>query len=961
MPGTELAKAYVQIVPSTEGMKGMLQGVFDKEMPGLGESAGKSAGGGILAGINDILGGKGKGVLESGIASLLTEAGVSSAVAGPIAGIAVALGAGLVKAGAKAAEVTAEIVKGTAEAGLAVAGVGAAGAATLAKSSVEADATFEQVSDGARKIFNEVDYQKMAGDAFSAFKDLNLSANEYFASIVDAGAGFAASMGDKKGYETARRGMIAVSDYAAATGKDINLLNKKFGMISRSAGSYLTIADQFNGLLPQTKEEFLEQAQAAGLLSTEYEKLNAVPIAEYQAALVAMMEKGTENMGIAGKTAEESLSTIQGSLNMTKAAWENLLTGLADPDVDLKQQTDNLLESILGAVGDDGVRHGGLVKNIVPRFKEALTQIGPALKELIPELAGALNELLADEELTNSLLDGAGALIDGVLDNLPTLLDTGLTRIPDLTEKFAGWISTNLPKLSETLLSSLAEHSEELSEAGTGLITSILTSIETATGDESFSENVKGILEPMIDSVVDHLPEWIHSAFASSKNIGQAIWGAISDEISKSMDWVGAFWDLISGLMFGDRSDHENPIETGVFGSGIGTKSPLGSGLGIQSPLGSGMLGQNGLPGVESAAGETTKALEGTDGATRQLSATFSDTGTVTAGLTNVLGFTAPTLQATGNGAQNASDGTGKLAGASLQAAGATGALAGAAGTAAGATGTLAGQTGVANTALGQTQAAGDGAKAGLDNAATGANTLAPALETAGTGAQSLTMTLGTVADSAGQLTDGIKTLPAQFNVMWTGCKAVFVNSGVFFSTVGTASATNFITPWNAVPGQMQGVWNSIKAVFNAAEGYSWGYDLAAQYAAGINAGSPLVADAVTGLAEMIRANLHFSEPDEGPLSDFHTYAPDMMALFAQGVADNEAMVRDQIRRSFDFGEYMTQTGTVTGEAGGVTDLERIIDLLTVISRRLERDGGGGGFDELLDLIDEELGRRARR
>lgn len=950
MPGTELAKAYVQIVPSTEGMKGMLQGVFDKEMPGLGESAGKTAGGGLLSGIAGILGGQGKSVIESGLSSLLTEAGVSSAVAGPIAGIAVALGAGMVKAGAKAAEVTAEIVKGTAEAGLAVAGVGAAGAATLAKSSVEAYATFEQVSDGARKIFNEVDYQKMAGDAFSAFKDLNLSANEYFASIVDAGAGFAASMGDKKGYETARRGMIAVSDYAAATGKDINLLNQKFGMISRSAGSYLTIADQFNGLLPQTKEEFLEQAQAAGLLSTEYEKLNAVPIAEYQAALVAMMEKGTENMGIAGKTAEESLSTIQGSLNMTKAAWENLLTGLADPDVDLKQQTDNLLESILGAVGDDGVRHGGLVKNIVPRFKEALIQIGPALKELIPELAGTLNELLADEELTDSLLDGAGALIDGVLDNLPTLLDTGLTRIPDLTEKFAGWISTNLPKLSETLLSSLAEHSGELSEAGTGLVTALLGAIDESS--ESFAQYAEPIIKPWITDIIDALPGWIKSAVSSAKNLGgsivSAIWEGIKEGLGNNeqpfkLNATDAVPDYTPGTNKKDKS---------------GTKTFTGSVVAATDET------KKFSDTVQTTTGETEKFVGATDAVADSVNGASAATATCSSFMGAMHGQT-QALNGSMNGAAAAtatcSSFMGDMHANTAGAAGATGALAGAAGTAAGATGTLAGQTGVANAALGQTQTAGDGAKAGLDNAATGANTLAPALETAGTASVSLVDALAVVGQSADTMMGAFNNLPMRFGAMWSQCRQVFANAGGFFSGVGTASATGFITPWNAVPGQMQGIWNSIKAVFNAGEAFGWGFDLASNFAAGIDGGAYLVEDAVGRLTDMIKANLGFSEPEEGPLSDFHTYAPDMMALFAQGVADNEAMVRDQIRRSFDFSEYMTQTGAVTGEAGGVTDLERIIDLLTVISRRLERDGGGGGFDELLDLIDEELGRRARR
>ena len=45
---------------------------------------------------------------------------------------------------------------------------------------------------------------------------------------------------------------------------------------------------------------------------------------------------------------------------------------------------------------------------------------------------------------------------------------------------------------------------------------------------------------------------------------------------------------------------------------------------------------------------------------------------------------------------------------------------------------------------------------------------------------------------------------------------------------------------------------------------------------------------------------LGFSEPEEGPLSDFHTYAPDMMKLFAKGITDNAGLVTDAAERAFN-------------------------------------------------------------
>ena len=96
------------------------------------------------------------------------------------------------------------------------------------------------------------------------------------------------------------------------------------------------------------------------------------------------------------------------------------------------------------------------------------------------------------------------------------------------------------------------------------------------------------------------------------------------------------------------------------------------------------------------------------------------------------------------------------------------------------------------------------------------------------------------------------------------------------------------------------------------AEAAGWGRDLVDGFAGGIYERGPALTAAVSGLAETVRRYLHFSEPDEGPLADFHTYAPDMMALFAQGIRENTDLVTEQVGRSFDFGPQVVR------EAGAV-------------------------------------------
>lgn len=82
-----------------------------------------------------------------------------------------------------------------------------------------------------------------------------------------------------------------------------------------------------------------------------------------------------------------------------------------------------------------------------------------------------------------------------------------------------------------------------------------------------------------------------------------------------------------------------------------------------------------------------------------------------------------------------------------------------------------------------------------------------------------------------------------------------------------------------------------------------WGKDLLDNFINGIKERVQKLKDTVSNVGKTIRDFLGFSEPKLGPLSNFHTYAPDMMELFAKGIRDNENVITDQVRKSFDFGD----------------------------------------------------------
>ena len=85
-----------------------------------------------------------------------------------------------------------------------------------------------------------------------------------------------------------------------------------------------------------------------------------------------------------------------------------------------------------------------------------------------------------------------------------------------------------------------------------------------------------------------------------------------------------------------------------------------------------------------------------------------------------------------------------------------------------------------------------------------------------------------------------------------------------------------------------------------------WGHDMIDSLVQGIKDKIEAVKNVVGEVAGAIAEFLHFSEPDVGPLSNFHTYAPDMMKLFSEGIRDNAHLITDAIGSSFDLRPYFT-------------------------------------------------------
>lgn len=400
----------------------------------------------------------------------------------------------------------------------------AAGIGELIKQSLMEGGELQQLEGGVQKIFNDMDTSQIFADAANAYKNLNMSANQYLATINDVGAAFSATMGDEKGYLTAKTGLQAISDYASGTGKSVDVLSEKFTMITRSTASYQSIADQFSGILPATSADFLKQAQAAGFLAGSYKKLTDVPVAEYQEAVTKMLEKGVDALGLTGNTAAETAETLTGSFAAMKSAFSNVLGNLA-LGKDIGPSLNALAETVSAF----------LVNNLIPMVWNIITALPGALvtflKALIPSNMG---------DLVGTMI---GKFSDFITSNLPVIVSQGLQLITQLIIGFLKGIPeflANAGDLLDQLLQAFLAALPSILESGAQMIQQL------AAG---FSENIPKIVSAatqvigqLISTIVAHLPDLL----AQGINLLLTL---IAGFISMQGDLIAAAWDIIKKLI----------------------------------------------------------------------------------------------------------------------------------------------------------------------------------------------------------------------------------------------------------------------------------------------------------------------------------------------------------------------------------------------------------------------------
>lgn len=144
------------------------------------------------------------------------------------------------------------------------------------------------------------------------------------------------------------------------------------------------------------------------------------------------------------------------------------------------------------------------------------------------------------------------------------------------------------------------------------------------------------------------------------------------------------------------------------------------------------------------------------------------------------------------------------------------------------------------------------------------------------TASATMSKTLGSLQSTFGQITSQLSAKAKDLGST--------IASGIKNGLSGIVSAVVSI---------FESIGNKVMTIARSA--MNWGKELAQNLAKGMNSGNDNVRNASNSTANIINAHFHFSEPDVGPLSNFHTWMPDMMHLMAQGIRDNMGLVKSAV------------------------------------------------------------------
>ena len=343
-----------------------------------------------------------------------------------------------------------------------VGGAAATGIAAIGKMALDSYAQYEQLSGGVDKLYGDA-ADKLRGYAQQAYATAGMSANQYMEQATSFSAALISSLGgdQQKAADMTDIAMRAMADNVNVFGSNMEDVQNAFQGFAKSN---FTMLDNLKLGFAGTKEGAEQLVAAAAGMTEEQEKLGVTVDANSLSFdnLVAAIAVVQENMGIAGATANEAMGTIEGSINMTKAAWSNLLTELGKDDGDVTTRVQELMESVTAVMSNVtpvvqriGEGLAAAMPELIPAAMalggQIVTTIGQTIIDSAPTIAASLGQALQEAWLSIPMPEGVREQFDGIFQTIASVAASVGPALASVGSAFAP-ILDSLQRMGEELL-----------------------------------------------------------------------------------------------------------------------------------------------------------------------------------------------------------------------------------------------------------------------------------------------------------------------------------------------------------------------------------------------------------------------------------------------------------------------------------------------------------------------------
>lgn len=412
--------------------------------------------------------------------------------------------------------------------------------------------TWEEIKNDPEGFNTTVD--EVLANAARAYKTAGVSANGYMSGITSFAASLLQSVKNNswEAMEIADMAFQDMSDNANKFGTDMSSIQNAYQGFAKQNYTMLDNLKLGYGGTKKEMERLL--SDASKLTKVKYDISN---LADVYNAIHAIQE----NLGVTGTTAKEAESTISGSVNSMKAAFDNFLNGMGTPE-QLGDAISTVMKNVGGAIAKLAP---SILSGIVVLIKDLLPQITTMIVDLVPQLITAISQLIDNlleyvstntEELSNTISKLVEDIVLFITDNLPKIIEIALKIVIALAEGIANNIDVIIPAIIECILKiveTIILNLPKIIEVGLKLIGGLIAGI--SKGSRKIVEAIGNVINSIRDAFLG-LPskakEW-------GKDMIQGLINGIKGMINKVGDAAKGVANKIKNFLHFSKPD-EGPL-----------------------------------------------------------------------------------------------------------------------------------------------------------------------------------------------------------------------------------------------------------------------------------------------------------------------------------------------------------------------------------------------------------------